>query len=239
MASRPCRDAVCYVNGNLIVALDRRDSDAIKFVESNQGCLYTVAQIMDRDVIGARGIARRYGIQYRWVSKTVYERIEAEAWKLIVKLERDGWTLNDRQRRDARHIVAAVETGARFFVTEERVLCEWLSKYYSGRLSCLRWRGGSCAQGEHRGDPENQGRARKENGGGKARQGGNRSPQSGSHPRTGSKNNRKVVPKRDRTRGSHKNAKGSGKACRRKRAKSKVKPRRSRKPRRSKKRRGG
>ena len=210
-----CRSARCYVNGNFIVALDRRDDDAVEFAESNSGCLYTVAQIMDRDVVGARGIARRYGIQYRWVPKAVYERIEAEAWKLTVRLERGGWTLNDRQRRDARHIVAAVETGARFFVTEERTLCEWINKHYRGRLACISWRGGSCAEDNNRGDKENKRRARAENGGGKARLGSRESPKGGRKARGRSGGNLKVVPRGDKPRGSREKTKRTSRARRR------------------------
>ena len=139
-----CRDAVCYVDGNLIVALDRKEREAIDFARRNAGCLYTVAQIMDIDVSGAREVALRHGIQYRWVSKSVYEAIEVEAARLVALLERDGWTLNDRQVRDARHLAAARVTGARFLVTGEELICRWAELYYGGRPACIDWRGGWC-----------------------------------------------------------------------------------------------
>ena len=71
-----CKNAVCYVNGNLLVALDRGDPEAEEFAEKHKGCLYTVGQIMDVDVPNAREIAASHDIQYRYVTKPIYSTKE-------------------------------------------------------------------------------------------------------------------------------------------------------------------
>ena len=87
-----------------------------EFAEKHKGCLYTVGQIMDVDVPNAKEIAVSHDTQYRYVTKPIYERIEAEALSFVGALLRYGWTLNERQVRDSRHIIAARITGALFFV---------------------------------------------------------------------------------------------------------------------------
>ena len=74
-------------------------------------------------------------------------------------LLRYGWTLNERQVRDARHIIAARVTGALFFVTDEDILCAWINLYrtYMGGLQCISWRGGECGESQHRGHSQGKG----------------------------------------------------------------------------------
>ncbi len=140
-----CRARLCYVNANLLVALDRRDPRALRFAGENAGCLYTVANVIEDEVPRARQVAGRHGIQVRTAPRSVIQAFAQAAARLQAALARE-YTLSANDLKDIDHIAMAIATGARFFVTSEPKLCRWIEEYrdITGSLQCIDWRGGSC-----------------------------------------------------------------------------------------------
>ena len=140
-----CRARLCYVNANLLVALDRRDPRALRFAGENAGCLYTVANVIEDEVPRARQVAGRHGIQVRTAPRSVIQAFAQAAARLQAALARK-YTLTANDLKDIDHIAMAVATGAQYFVTSEPKLCKWIAEYrdITGSLQCIDWRGGSC-----------------------------------------------------------------------------------------------
>ena len=90
---RRCRDAVCYVNSNFIIGLDREEDDAISFASNNTGCLFTARPMIEVELLAydpsrrrqlrrrLRGLASRHGILLRDIPREIRARVEAlTAW---------------------------------------------------------------------------------------------------------------------------------------------------------------
>ena len=136
---------LCYVNGNFLVALDRGDPRAQRFLEKYRGRIYTIANIMDEDVAGARKIAEAHGIGIRYMNAVEIMKQTSIAARLLDAIS-EKYTLGENDPRDIEHIAAAIATGARYFVTSEPKLCQWIEEFrdITGTIICIDWRTGEC-----------------------------------------------------------------------------------------------
>jgi len=116
---------LCYVNGNFLIALDRGDPRALRFLERYRDILYTIANIIEEDVIGARRVALEHGVQIRFMNAAEIARQTSIVARLLTAVA-ERYTLGANDPKDLDHIAAAVATGARYFVTSEPKLCRWI-----------------------------------------------------------------------------------------------------------------
>ena len=211
---RRCRDAVCYVNANLLVALDRRDRRAIEFAGRNRGCLYTVAEVIEDEVPGAAEIARRHGILVRTVSRGLMAEFSVIAVRLLGALQA-RYTLSDNDLKDIDHIAMTVATGARAFVTSEPKLCRWIEEYrdITGTLQCIDWREGECSGLTGR-DKEGEARVHEEDRSPRVSKGEARSRKGGRPRETGGRGHREVLRKGANAQRSRKKAERTRKEVR-------------------------
>ena len=221
---------LCYVNGNFLIALDRGDPRALRFLEKYSDRLYTVANVMEEDVAGARRIAERYGITIRYMNSAEIMRQASIAARLLAAVS-EKYTLGANDPRDIDHIAAAVATGAGYFVTSESKLCRWIREYrhITGNLKCIDWRGEKCS-GEPRRDTPNKTRVRQENRENRARQGPNRGGEGKSPPAPHSRHTRRLQARQNNQERSRKTAQGT--RTRRRKGKVAGRKQRRRRPRR-------
>jgi len=230
---------LCYVNGNFLVALDRGDPRALSFLERHRGRLYTIANIMEEDVSGARRVAGEHGIVVRYMNAAEVARQNSIAARLLAEVSK-RYTLGENDPRDIDHIAAAVATGARYFVTSEPKLCRWIDEYrdITGSLQCIDWRGGSCSGNTGR-DKKDKARTRTENRKNNPRQGPHKGRKRGSTPREDSRGNDRLQAGKDKHARSREKTRGTSQAVREKRKQRKIGRRRQKpKPRKPHRRRG-
>ena len=211
---------LCYVNGNFLVALDRGDSRALRFLEKYRSRLYTIANIMDEDVSGARSIASAHGISIRYMNAAEIMKQASIATRLLEAVSKK-YTLGENDPSDIDHIAAAVATGARYFVTSESKLCKWIREYkhITGEIECIDWRKVSCNDDNKPGrDKAHPPRTPQENRPNSTRQGPHKSSRSrGASKRDSNSTKRVQARQNNQGRGRKKARKARGKKGKRKR----------------------